>query len=238
MSSKSIEHAASPESSLCNSSDLDLSEEAKNLERFMTSKTEARQMECKHNEFNIIIIFLGIILDERLNFNKHIESLNFRAAKRLNIMKIFSHSKWRMNHHTLKSIYKSLVDSLFGYSSFIIANISESSLSSLQRLQNSAIRCIYKLPFNSLNHLLYPISNILPIKERFKQLGCRHLTKAMNRNNFIIQLVREYPGSISAISAKYKESTPLCILLPIVALAFACKIFIFLMITWIGGQEL
>ena len=164
-------------------------------------------------------IFLGIILDERLNFNKHIESLNFRAAKRLNIIKIFSHSKWRMNHHTLKSIYKSLVGSLFDYSSFIIANISESSISSLQRLQNSTIRCIYKLSFNSLNHFLYPISNILPIKEKFKKLGCRHLTKAMNQNNFIIQLVRKYLGSISAITAKYKASTALCVLLPIVALA-------------------
>ena len=124
-----------------------------------------------------------------------------------------------MNHHTLKSIYKSLVGSLFDYSSFIIANISESSISSLQRLQNSTIRCIYKLSFNSLNHFLYPISNILPIKEKFKKLGCRHLTKAMNQNNFIIQLVRKYLGSISAITAKYKATTALCVLLPIVALA-------------------
>ena len=38
-------------------------------------------------------IFLGIIFDERLNFNKHIESLKFRSLKRLNIIKIFSHSK-------------------------------------------------------------------------------------------------------------------------------------------------
>ena len=138
-----------------------------------------------------------------------------------------------MNHLTLKTIYKSLVGSLFGYSFFVIANISESCISSLQRVQNSAIRCIYKLPFNSLNHLLYPISNILPLKERFKQLGCRHLAKAMNQNMFIIQLVNEYLGSISAITAKHKAATPFCIFFPIVALAFACKIFIFLMITWV-----
>ena len=48
-------------------------------------------------------IFLGITFDKRLCFNKHYENLKVRATKRLNIIKIFTHSSWSLNHKTLIS---------------------------------------------------------------------------------------------------------------------------------------
>ena len=104
----------------------------------------------------------------------------------------------------------------------------------LQVIQNFAIRRIFRLNWNYPNRLLYPISNILPLKLRFLQLGCRQLTKAMSHNPLTISLVREYMGSISSINTKGRTSTPLCVFLPIVVLAYALRIFILLvsLILW------
>ena len=173
-------------------------------------------------------MFLGVTFDERLCFNKHFENIKVRATKRLNIIKIFTHSSWHLDKKTLIAIYKSLVSSVFGYSFFIIANISDTNLMALQVIQNFAIRRIFRLNWNYPNRLLYPISNILPLKLRFLQLGCRQLTKAMSHNPLTISLVREYMGSISSINTKGRTSTPLCVFLPIVVLAYALRIFILL----------
>ena len=123
-------------------------------------------------------VFLGITFDESLCFNAHFENLRARSIKRLNIIKIFSHSSWHLDHLTLKRIYRALIGSIFDYSFFSIANVSVTNMGRIQTVQNCAVRCIYKLPWDSPPELLFPISNILPIRDRFLQLGCRYLLKA------------------------------------------------------------
>ena len=92
-----------------------------------------------------ILFFLGIIFDEYLNFSKHFESLRERALTRLNIIKIFSHRSWHLNPNTLVNIYNSLIGSIFNYAFFTLANISKVTEKLIQRVQNRAIRCIYRL---------------------------------------------------------------------------------------------
>ena len=81
-------------------------------------------------------VFLGIIFDEYLCFNKHYENLRVRALKRFNIIKIFSYKSWHLNKHTLLNLYRSLIGSIFDYSSFTVSNCSKTSLMSLQTIQN------------------------------------------------------------------------------------------------------
>ncbi len=90
-------------------------------------------------------VFLGITFDEFLNFNRHMENLESRARKRLNLIKIFSHKSWHLSHETLKGIYGALISSLFTYSFFTIARIAKTNLERLQRIQNRALRSIYRL---------------------------------------------------------------------------------------------
>jgi hypothetical protein len=68
--------------------------------------------------YNSNPVFLGITLDERLNFAKHFENLQSRAFKRINIIKIFCHKSWHLNHSTLLNIYRALIGSIFNYSFF------------------------------------------------------------------------------------------------------------------------
>jgi hypothetical protein len=87
-------------------------------------------------------VFLGITFDESLCFHTHFENLRARALSRLNIIKIFSHKSWHLSRKTLTCIYRALIGSIFDYSFFSVANVSENSLGLVQRIQNRAIRCI------------------------------------------------------------------------------------------------
>jgi hypothetical protein len=172
-------------------------------------------------------IFLGITFDEQLCFNLHFENLRARALKRLNIIKIFSHQSWKLNYVTLKTIYRCLVGSIFDYSFFTLSKVSDTVLNSVQRVQNRAIRCIYKLPWDSPTELLFPISNINSIGSRFLQLGCRYLAKCLVWNPLVKSLTAEYIASRSSINRNSKLVTPLCFITYCFSLACA-------VLTWLG----
>ena len=60
------------------------------------------------------------------------------------------------------------------------------------------------------------------------QLGARYILKAVsNKNLFLCQLIREYIRSMSAITARgHTMSTPLFYIASLIALSFACIVFI------------
>lgn len=66
-------------------------------------------------EFNSSVKFLGIYLDEKLNFQKHIIQLLKSVEIRLNIIKMFAVSKWGGHPTTLLTILKSIVRSKIDY---------------------------------------------------------------------------------------------------------------------------
>ena len=168
------------------------------------------------------LVFLGITFDESLCFNAHYENLRARAIKRLNIIKIFSHSSWHLDHLTLKGIYRALIGSIFDYSFFSISNVSDTNIGRIQKAQNRTLRCIYKLPWDSHPDLLFPISNILPVKDRFLQLGCRYILKAIaSRNPLIRVLINEYFSSKSEITKIKKLGTPLCMFFNLIGIAYS-----------------
>jgi hypothetical protein len=102
--------------------------------------------------YNSNPVFLGVTFDERLSFNTHYANLRARALKRLNIIKFFSHRSWRIDVNTLINIYRALIGSVFDYSFFTVTSTSDTSLSLVQRVQNRAIRCIFRLEWDSPTH--------------------------------------------------------------------------------------
>ena len=162
--------------------------------------------------YNSHPVFLGITFDESLCFNKHFENLRTRALSRLNIIKIFSHKSWHLSKKTLTSKYRALIGSIFDYSFFAVACVSENSLGLVQRIQNRAIRCIYRLEWDSHTNELFPISGVLFVKERLLQLGARYISKAiLNKNVFVCPLISEYIRSWPAITARGDQmSDPIC----------------------------
>ena len=165
--------------------------------------------------------FLGITFDVRLTFKAHVENLRIRALKRLNIIKIFSHKSWHLNKTTLTNIYRALMGSIFDYSFFIVSCCSNLCLDRIQTTQNRAIRCIYRLKWDSPTDQLFPLSGVLPLRARFLQLGARYLLKSLLfKNPFTALLISEYKRSFSEITKKYKLSTPLCYFISVMGLVY------------------
>ena len=155
-------------------------------------------------------VFLGITFDEFLNFRVHVEGLTIRARQRLNIIKIFSHKSWNLSHETLKGIYTALIGSLFVYSFFAVARIAETNLDRLQKIQNRALRCIYKLEWTSPTDLIHSMSGHLLVRDRLIEIGKKYLPKAVGYNSNVCLLLAEYLDSISSIRRDGKD-TPLCL---------------------------
>ena len=70
-------------------------------------------------------VLKGAYFDESLCFHPHFENLWARALSRLNIIKIFSHKSWHLSKKTLTCIYRALIGSIFDYSFFTVACVSD-----------------------------------------------------------------------------------------------------------------
>ncbi|KAI3382721.1 hypothetical protein SNEBB_007419 [Seison nebaliae] len=89
-----------------------------------------------------VIKFLGIYLDQRLNWMRHIQYLRETCTKALDILKCLSHIKWGSSRKILHRIYHTLIRSKLDYACQIYNTASDATLRKLEPIQNTAIRLI------------------------------------------------------------------------------------------------
>jgi hypothetical protein len=145
------------------------------------------------------ITFLGIVLDEKLNLDAHIQSVKKKAISRLNIIKTVSHRSWKLTKSTLLNLYTSLIRSVFEYSSILTPRLSASQLNQLQIIQNNALRSILHCHFNKITKKhtsideLHRLANIPMVKERLTTLSTSYLNNAISSENpIILRSIEEY----------------------------------------------
>ncbi|RMZ94361.1 RNA-directed DNA polymerase from mobile element jockey-like, partial [Brachionus plicatilis] len=100
------------------------------------------------------IKFLGIKFDSKLNFNILVDEIKERCNKRLNIIKILSNKKWGLNQNK-GNLYKSLVGSILDYSFPCLNSFSENNTRKLQAIQNTAVRSILKLKYDTPSNIVH-----------------------------------------------------------------------------------
>ena len=94
----------------------------------------------KNIAYDKTIKFLGIILDINLNFNEHIEYINQRCQKRLNLLKNLRGTHWGANLKTLLTIYKTLIKPVIDYGCIIYYNTSKQNLNKLDSIQYQCLK--------------------------------------------------------------------------------------------------
>ena len=82
---------------------------------------------------------LGMIIDENLNFNQHIDFLIKKTSPKIALLKRLRHI---LPLESLNKIYHATVQPHFDYSLTVWGNSSKQNLSSIQKLQNRAARAI------------------------------------------------------------------------------------------------
>lgn len=87
--------------------------------------------------------YLGLWIDEKMNWNKHLDYMCAKISKRLGILK---RTKLYLPAETLKMLYNALVLPLFDYGDIVYSNCGATQMQRLQRLQNKGARLILGCP--------------------------------------------------------------------------------------------
>lgn len=113
--------------------------------------------------------YLGINLDRKLLMTKHINNVNIAGKKILNILRSTAGVSWGADPTCLDMLYKGISRSRMEFCSFVYPE--NKSLIKLERIQWKAARiisgCMQSTPTNALE----VITNLPPIKTRFKKLN-------------------------------------------------------------------
>ena len=152
--------------------------------------------------------FLGVEINENLNFKEHVQNLTLRAEKRLNMLKILA---WGgTDSKILIRLYKTYCRSIFEYGCVSFVQAPDSVLEIMQRFQNKAIRVALRLPRYVRIDLLHKFASLPTIKERLHSLASSLLSRMMTNNELIKKLVED--RAKETYSQSYRS--PLDVLLP------------------------
>lgn len=120
--------------------------------------------------------FLGLILDQHLNWKNHISLLTKKLAPIIGILWRF---KGILSFSCMRCLYYSLIHSHLNYMIIIWGHNNKTALQPIQVLQNRAIRNLLGAPYLTPIKTLYIKSEILPL----------NLIIKFNAANFIYNLI-------------------------------------------------
>ena len=125
--------------------------------------------------------YLGLILDEKLDWNRHIQYIKNRCREKMTILKYISHRKWGTNKHLIFKVYEAIIRSIIDYGIFIYyPNLNNKNKLILDRIQYEAIRMASGNLKNTIVEVLEGASGILPLKFRSKKLAFKFGIKRLS----------------------------------------------------------
>ena len=121
--------------------------------------------------------YLGMNLDSRLSWSKHVAEVKKKAFKALNILRALTAKHWGADPAFLTMFYKLLVRSKIEYDAVIFGSASKTQINSLEKVQNAALRCITGALKTSPIAALQAETGIPPLSYRFKSLAHNYIIR-------------------------------------------------------------
>ncbi|CAL4144109.1 unnamed protein product [Meganyctiphanes norvegica] len=106
--------------------------------------------------------FLGVILDNKLSWNAHINYISKKISKSVSILKML---KFTFPSNILKSLYHSLIYPYYTYCNLVWGCASNIHLETLVKLQKKAVRIICKAGYYDHTESLFNNLKLLQVKE-------------------------------------------------------------------------
>ena len=125
--------------------------------------------------------FLGVVLDENLNFKNHIQHLCDKIAKNTGVL---NRMKYSVPSKLLNNLYYSLIYPYLIYCTPIWGGTYTTILEPLRKLQKRAVRVVNKKPYLEHTNPLFLSSNFLKINEIYKFKVSCNLFLNFEQNNF------------------------------------------------------
>ena len=126
---------------------------------------------------------LGVIIDDKLSWQPHINDLLTKCFQALNILKSICRVWWGADPLTCLMLYKALVRSRIDYSSFLFANTADSRWKKVERIQNSALRLILGAFPSTPIPALQAEAGVPPLRVRAQLLADKYILKNLSKQH-------------------------------------------------------
>ena len=136
--------------------------------------------------------FLGVRFDKRLTWEPQTGKIIAKSYKRLNLLRSISAFSAKHNPNMMGRLYKSIIRSIFEYSSLCVINAAECHIKKLQLIQNQALRVILKTPAYVSLEDLHDCSGLPKVKDHLKLFATKRFTCMKERSPLIKNLIDEY----------------------------------------------
>jgi hypothetical protein len=110
---------------------------------------------------------LGVTLDENLNWQIHLESLERKLSS---VLFIIRKIRFQIDGNTALLLYNSLFHSHLRYAVSLWGNTYHSYLKPIEILQNKCLKCCLTLPLRTSTTFIYNLAQVLPIKKLYIQV--------------------------------------------------------------------
>lgn len=135
------------------------------------------KLENEHLEKSTNTKYLGVVLDNKLNWTEQVNIAAKKATSRLGVIKRLAGAKWGSTQDTLNITYNTYVKPVMKYGSEVIATANETRLNVLERAQNNALRLICGGTKTTPVTALQQYTGNLPMKDEVKKQAATTYTK-------------------------------------------------------------
>jgi len=145
------------------------------------------------------IKFLGLLIDETLSFNKHIEQTVDRAKNNINIIKYMGNNKMGVKRNWLFNVMNAIVRSVLEYGGLIFANLTKANKRKMMIAMNTALRVCLGAKKSTRIESLYAESGYLSIEDRLQISRCNYVIRVRNNAHHFLH------GQLDWISRRLSE---------------------------------
>jgi hypothetical protein len=90
------------------------------------------------------ISILGLVIDKRMNCNKHIEDTRVKTEKKFNLTKFLSHTSWAADQKTFLKIHQMIILSTLMYGDKVYGSASKDVLRKLDPIHYRGVRVAFE----------------------------------------------------------------------------------------------
>ena len=146
------------------------------------SRPESISILAKGQVINEIkeIKFLGVILDNKLKWNAHIEYISKKISKSVSILKML---KFTFPSNVLKNLYFSLIYPYYTYCNLVWGSAVSTHIEILVKLQKKAVRSISKVGYLDHTGPLFDNLKLLQVKEIYDFNCAKFIYQCYNNKN-------------------------------------------------------
>lgn len=122
--------------------------------------------------------FLGVTIDEKINWKAHIKMVHSKVARSIGVISKVKHS---LDTKSLQLLYYSLVTPYLNYCAVVWGNNYKTVLQPLEKLQKRIIRIIHKVGFRDHTKPLFYKSKLFKFTDTVEYLTLQLMYRARNR---------------------------------------------------------